>query len=240
MEVKMDDNMVNDLPSKRRREAFQRWVFLPENRIYRFFSIIFCVAVSLYAFSIYNLFVGSLSFFLFLYFIGIFKDRKRIDLLLNEDPVGVATRITSLVNSSFSEIKIFTGSINPKVYCHEDVLSSFDNAIKRGVQVSFITNWKFAQEREEKNAGNEIINWAKKDRLKIFDFAENVDKINHFIVVDKKSFRVEGFHDDQSKKRLAVTAYNNKKALKFSNIFDSLIEKGKVKLIYPDTRFNIL
>jgi len=229
--------------------SMEREIFRHENRWYRYPLLITSLLISIYFYSRYNLFVGSFFLFMFLYLIGTFKGRKKIDLLLNEDPVNVAAKITGLVNSARSEIKILSGSINPQVYCHEDVLNALNNSLKRGVEVYFITDWEAA----EKNAlvtvtvdGNNaekrehtIIKWAEGNRLKIYDYGDNVNNTNHFIVVDKKSFRVEGKHEKNSDSRLAVTAYNNKRASKFLKFFDGLIADKEVKLIYPKKRFTL-
>lgn len=217
----------------------ERWVFKHENRMFRYALAVIVLLISIYSYGVYNLFVGSLFVFLFLYFLGTFKDRKKIDLLLNEDPVNVASKITNLVNTGRNEIKVLTGSINPQVYCHKDVLKAFDKAIERGVEVYFITNWDLAEKNSQKNGGNDIVNWAKENRLKIYDFGDNVENINHFIVVDKKSFRVEGLHDPNADTRLAVTAFNNKRAQKFLKFFDYLIKNNQVELVYPKRKFTL-
>ncbi len=218
----------------------ERWVFRDENKKYRFFLMLSCSIVAVYYYSKYHLFIASLFFFLLLYLMGTFKGRKKIDLLLNEDPVSVALKITSLINTARNEIKILSGSINPKVYCHPDVINAFDKALQRGVEVFLITNWEQAEKNhKEIEGGNSIINWAQDNRLKIFDFGEEAQKSNHFIVVDKKSFRVEGMHDLKSDNRKAVTAYNNKRAKNFLDFFDDLIKNNKVTMIFPTPNFTL-
>ena len=214
----------------------QRKIFWPQYRNLKWILIVFFLILSIGGFAIYNVVIGSFSLFISLYLMGGFKTRQRILSFFNEDVTTISRVITNLIKSSREELKIICGSINPQIYGHVDISYALDTALKRGVNVFIITNVKKALCREKQAKENEVdyrvLDWVRQNRIHLFDIGTDVDKMSHFIISDRKSFRVESLHSDKiDAPRKAITSFDNRSAEKFLVYFDSLIRDNVAKLV---------
>jgi len=199
-----------------------RWTIVAINAIFSFISYIFY----------YNLLLGSFFLFLAIYFMGGFKTRKRIEIFKNSSNASIANEFVNLINSSREELKILSGFVDPVVYCQPDIVNALDLAIKRGVRVQIITDFEKAV-ASNNNYGekNIILQWVKNNRLQLFDYGAQSHEYNHFIIADRRSFRLEAMHKEGSINHPALIAYNNKRAHKLIVFYEELIKRGSVKEI---------
>ncbi len=212
----------------------QRKLFQPEYACIRWILVFSSFILSAISYIYYNLFTGSFSLFMMIYFMGGFKTRQRIEVFLNAHPASIANEITNLFNSAREELKIFSGFLDPEIYCHPDVSHALDMAIKRGVKVFVVTDYNEAIKEECPGENNHtIMEGAKNNRIQLFDFGQEINKMNHFIIADRRSFRLEAIHTDNAELRKAITAYNNKRAEKLLIYFDRIVTKGAAKRVYP-------
>lgn len=213
----------------------QRLLFQPKYFLLRNILIIITLIGALYLYRRYAVVPASFVLFISIYLMGGFKTRRRIDIFYNEHPATIATIMINLFNSSREEIKIFCGSLNPEIYCNKGVIEALEKALSRGVAVYIITDYEKAEKRSKSDpyCGEfEILKWAQENRLQMFDYKDGTYDINHFIIVDRKSFRLEDLHDESPvSSRKAVTAYNNKRAEKLLIYFDTLIHDHTAKRV---------
>ena len=212
----------------------QRKIFHPEKTRLRWTLVTMLVIIGFASYIfLYNLLLGSFFLFLAVYLMGGFKTRKRIEVFVNTSRASIANEIVNLINSSREELKIFSGFLDTAIYCQSDIVNALDFAIKRGVRVLIITDYAKAvvSANEKHDEINSVLEWAKQNRLQLFDYGEETHNYNHFIIADRRSFRLEAMHQKGIEDRTAIIAYNNKRAEKLLVFFDKLIKYGRVKTI---------
>ena len=206
-----------------------RWIFISGNRKYRIAALIISVFLSfLFYFYYSNIFIGTFFLFLFSYFSGAFKGRRRIEIIPNQTIDSAITELTKLIDSALGNIYIFTRSLNPSIYNQIDVIGAFERAKARGVTIQIICErGKLKKAHISSVIENRLIGILKMvedRRIELFFIDKDLSKSNHFVVVDNISFRLEQKHGDEPERK-AMIVYRSKKARALQNLFEKLRDK---------------
>jgi hypothetical protein len=210
-------------------------IFHKEKKGLRIIIILFLFVLTMVLFFKFrNIFLGTVALYCTSYFLGTFKTRSRIKIFDNKEFESAIAEIRKLVDGSTEEIKILCYHLNPVIYNQENILTSFKNAIDRRVKISIICNYKkmitvhndYSLKKQES-----ILKYAINRSLVIYDIDKDLKLVNHFLVVDGKSFRFEKVHDEKNDSRKGIVVYNCDQAKKLSKLFDEMLLKDHCKRI---------
>jgi hypothetical protein len=173
------------------------------------------------------------------YFLGSFKRRNNVIIINNKDIPTAIREIKKLIDQSKETVEILTLSLNPVIYSNEDVVESFKNAITRNVKIVVVCNFKeFKAKYEEYYRINKTLGFLRffiNNNIILYDVHKGLYDINHFIVVDNNSFRLEETHEsDTENGRKATIVYYSTMAKELHDDFNKIISKqglcSRVKL----------
>jgi hypothetical protein len=206
-------------------------MWLRKNKVFRLLLSFLFLIIAVYVF-IYsrNIFLGTVFLFLVAYFLGSFKRRNNVIIINNKDIPTAIREIKKLLDLSKESVEILTLSLNPVIYSNEDVLDSFRNAIARHVKIVVACNYKeFKKKYTEYYRVNKTSGFLKffiNNNIALYDVHKNLQDINHFIVVDYNSFRLEETHEsDTEQGRKATIVYFSTIAKELHNDFNTIISK---------------
>jgi hypothetical protein len=216
----------------------ERWIYRRENRAYRIGFIILSLILSLLSY----FWVGSIiwgTFFLFMlsYFSGAFKGRKRIEVIHNENMESAIAQLARLLATATKNISILCGSANPIVYNNKDILCAFERAKSHGVDIKLFTNFAAMKTRygryTKQEFDNSILAFIADRRIELYSLDKDVTKMNHFAVVDRKSFRVEQKHGSDTTRK-AIVVFHNKRGRRLHDALDNVTTKPFCRKIDSD------
>lgn len=180
----------------------------------------------------YNLFLGSLALFIGLYILGVYRLPESKIVIKNSNLAETIDDINKLIVTASDEIKIFSGSVNPQIFCNNNILEQIYRAKKDGVKIQIITTYNKMLERAHICKNYEILEIVANNGITLFDFEDDIYNYNHFIIVDDKNIRVENNHVETSKLITcpeSYTIYETSKARILSKKFELI--KGKCKIV---------
>jgi|GEM_PF-3511509 len=204
----------------------ERWIFHDKNFWWRVIFIVlssFCALFCYFYFS--NICIGTFFLFLLVYLLGSSRGRNRIEIIENVNIESARVQIKKLINNAIKSVFIISGGLNPDIYNKKDVISSIINASNRGVEiyiVSYLAEIKKNYSRLDKKP--EFLKKIIEMPIHLYDYKKSLKDVNHFIVVDRKSFRIEKIHGG-STKREAIIVYKNNKAEFLYNLSNKIIAK---------------
>lgn len=209
-------------------------IWLKKNKKYRILLSVIFFGCSLFSL-IYlrNILLGSLFLFLVAYFLGSFERRNNVVIINNKDIPTAIREIKKLIDMSKHSVEILTLSLNPVIYSNDEVLESFKNAIARHVKVVVACNYdEFRQRYSEyysKNNQQGFLKFLINENIVLFNVKKGLNNINHFIVVDDISFRLEELHENDTEKgRKATIVYFSSLARGFHENFNNIINDEKL------------
>jgi hypothetical protein len=190
-----------------------------------------------------NIYIFSLGLFILLF---AFNTLPPAIIFQKNDSVEMTIyHIKKLINNSKSYVYIFSNSVNPIIYNNEEVIYSIQAAIRRDVKIMIICNKnKFIEAHHcNEKIYNEktMCHFIKNNSIFIYglDKGEETDsyfkKVNHFIVVDGKSFRIEKSHEFENIVRIATIGNLGRRAKQLKDIFIELRDSSDCKQL----KFNI-
>lgn len=209
-------------------------IWLRKNKKYRIvFSLIF-FTLGLFAFIQFrNIFFGTVFLFLVAYFLGSFKRRNNVIIINNKDIPTAIREIKKLIDLSKESVEILTLSLNPVIYGNDEVIESFKNAVTRHVKIVVACNYEeFKKKYIEYNSPNNMSGFLKlviNNNITLYNVHKDLQEINHFIVIDNNSFRLEELHvndDDQGRK--ATIVYFSSLAREFHDDFNRIISSNEL------------
>lgn len=187
--------------------------------------------LSLYAFlKFQNLIFGSIFLFIATYFWGSFKRRNNLVVINNKNIPCARAEIKKLIDSSNSNIHILSRSLNPNIYMNNDIIASILEALnQRQVKLIIALNIsEFIKSYKTFKDSDFIKEFIMNDNVLIYNIDKDLKKINHFLVVDSKSFRLEEIHDKDNLERKAIIVFYSDRAKELNEDFNSLITNSSI------------
>lgn len=205
----------------------KRWIFRKQNIGYRFIAIFTCLLFAIIGYFTFNSVpLGTFFLFMFSYFLGAFRGRRRIDIIENQSLESAISEICKLIDSATTVIYILSRSLNPKIYSQIDVYSCLEKAKKRGVIIKIIADYnaiKLSYEKCEQNINKSILKLISEKRAELFHLDRDLKNVNHFMVVDRTNFRFEEEHEIDAEERKAILVYRSKRARSLHSLFDDIL-----------------
>jgi hypothetical protein len=188
-----------------------------------------------------NILLGTVFLFLVAYFLGSFKRRNNVIIINNKDIPTAIREIKKLIDLSKESVEILTLSLNPVIYSNEEVIESFKNAISRHVKIVVACNYDvFKRKYFEYNSTNNMSGFLKlviNNNITLYNVHKDLQKINHFIVIDNNSFRLEELHvNNDEHGRKATIVYFSSLAREFHDDFNKIISNNELtsRVLNPD------
>lgn len=135
---------------------------------------------------------------------------------INPDPEHTSTLLEQFINNADKEIIIFNKHLSSKSFAYDNVLYAIRQALCKGVKFRMAIQTDHI-DNNNKNLYNIFNNY--KDQVEFYtEKGMNINK--HFIIIDRKTFRIEQSGDS----REAFVCFNDKESSeKLAHLFEKII-----------------